>query len=62
MSDKTLERVIGPAVREMDGRRTLTCAKAFEIAREHGLALRDIGTWCNENDVRIRACQLGCFE
>jgi len=62
MKDEMMARAIEPAVREIDGRRTLACAMAFEIAREHGLALRDIGTWCNENDVRIRACQLGCFE
>jgi hypothetical protein len=62
MKDEAIARAIEPAVREIDGQRTLSCAKAFEIAGEHGLAVREIGAWCNENDVRIRACQLGCFK
>ncbi|MDD3641870.1 MAG: hypothetical protein PHQ19_00175 [Candidatus Krumholzibacteria bacterium] len=61
MNDEDISRAIEAAVREIDGRRTRTCAAAFEIARERGIALRDIGAWCNENGVRIRACQLGLF-
>jgi hypothetical protein len=62
MNDEMMARLIKHSIREIGGRRTLTCAGAFEIAREHGLSLHDIGAWCNENDVRIRACQLGCFD
>lgn len=62
MNDEMMARLIEPAVSELGGKRTLACAKAFEISREHGLALREIGAWCNENGVRVRACQLGCFE
>jgi hypothetical protein len=55
------ELVIGSAV-EVNGRRTISCAQAFEIHRQHGITLRDIGGICNENGVRICECQLGCFK
>ncbi len=42
-------------------RRTLSCAEAHRIADEHGVERLLVGQICNENDVRLTACQLGLF-
>jgi hypothetical protein len=46
---------------DIDGRRKLTCAEAFEIARKFRVKLSEIGLICNRYNIRISACQLGCF-
>ncbi len=56
-----LIRAVLEAAAEHDGKRVLSCARAFEIHRQHQIALRDIGKICNENGIKIRQCQLGCF-
>ncbi len=39
----------------------LLCSKAFAIAAETGLTPAEVGRACNELDVKIVSCQLGCF-
>jgi hypothetical protein len=39
----------------------LTCEKAHEISTKMNVALREIGTLCNELKIKIASCQLGCF-
>lgn len=39
----------------------LSCAKAFEISEKYSLSKDEIAKYCNENNVKIGACQLGCF-
>jgi hypothetical protein len=39
----------------------IPCGKAFEISEKYGVSKADISTYCNENNIKIRACQLGCF-
>ncbi|MFB0918777.1 MAG: hypothetical protein QMB63_06900 [Clostridiaceae bacterium] len=39
----------------------LSCEVAHELAKEHDLKLKDIGALCNEDNIRIFACELGCF-
>jgi hypothetical protein len=48
--------------RESDGKRGLTCAEAFELAREFQAEIIEIGRICNRQDIRICKCQLGCFK
>ncbi|UCD51898.1 MAG: hypothetical protein JSW27_04530 [Phycisphaerales bacterium] len=55
-------RLVLEQVTETDGKQTMPCAAAFRVHREHGIALAEIGRICNENGVRIRNCQLGCFK
>ena len=62
MDQDTMRKLVIDAAVEVKGRKTLACARAFEIHRQHGIPLRDIGRICDENDIRIRACQLGCFQ
>ena len=47
---------------EPDGRKKLTCAEAFELARRFEIEVIEVGRICNQNNVRICKCQLGCFK
>ena len=47
---------------EIDGRKKLACAEAFELAKEFEVEVIEIGRICNRHNIRIRKCQLGCFE
>ena len=44
-----------------DGKRRLPCAAAFALSRRLGIPLASIGEVCDELDIRITRCQLGCF-
>lgn len=46
---------------EIDGRKKLACTEAFELAQEFGVEVIEIGRICNQHNIRIRKCQLGCF-
>jgi len=39
----------------------LTCEKAHDLARELNVSLQEIGAVCNVLNIKISACQLGCF-
>jgi hypothetical protein len=40
----------------------ISCSTAFETAGRLQVPPRDVGKLLNHLDIRIRACQLGCFE
>ena len=46
---------------EPDDRKQLTCAEAFELAKKYEVEIIEIGRICNQNNIRICQCQLGCF-
>lgn len=46
---------------DSDDRKRLTCAEAFKLAKEHEAKIIEIGRICNQNNIRIHRCQLGCF-
>jgi len=46
---------------EIDGRKKLACAEAFELAQKFEVEVIEIGRICNQQNIRIRKCQLGCF-
>lgn len=58
---KILEVILAVAGTREDGRRTLACGAAFDLAEANGVELMDVARVCNANDVRITRCQLGCF-
>lgn len=62
MDPEQLKIIILKAAVERDGRQTLPCSKAFELAAAHNLDLAQIGKCCNDNKIKIAACQLGCFQ
>jgi hypothetical protein len=41
---------------------TISCTAAFQIAKEAGASTGTIGRLLNEMEIKIRACQLGCFK
>ncbi len=61
MDQTGIQKLVLEFAVERDGRKTLSCARAFEVHRQHDVPLADIGRICNENNIKIRACQLGCF-
>ncbi len=56
---------IAAAVRQVaieeEGRTIIRCAQAFALARKAGVSIAEVGAVCEELDVRITQCQLGCF-
>ncbi len=47
---------------EPDGRGKLPCSEAFDLARRFDVKIAEIGRICNQNNVKICKCQLGCFK
>ena len=62
MEKEELKRIVFDAVFEEDGRRKLTCPEAFRIAGEHNVELLEIARICNNENIRLCKCQLGCFK
>ena len=60
MNEKVKEIVVAAMIDDGE-RKKLHCKTAFEIAEEHGLNLADISSVCNEENIKIDNCQLGCF-
>jgi hypothetical protein len=55
-----MEAITSAAV-ERDGRLTLACVKAFELARDRDVPLAKIAGICDAVHIKIVHCQLGCF-
>jgi hypothetical protein len=49
------------AVKNASSEGRLTCEKAHDLGKELGVPLQEIGAICNELNIRIKECQLGCF-
>ena len=62
MDQNAIRTLVLESAVERSGRKTISCARAFEIHRQHDVPLGDIGRICDENDIKICACQLGCFK
>ncbi len=60
-NDKLAQALL-EAAREIEGRKRLTCAEAFELARRLGVPISRIGRVCDDNNIKISNCQLGCFK
>jgi len=58
---KDLTNAVLKRAQELDGKRRLTCAEAFELAQEFEVEVIEIGRICNQHNIRICKCQLGCF-
>ena len=46
--------------RSKDGQ--IGCKQCFEVAQCCKVNLEEVGRMCNEKKIKIRFCQLGCFE
>ncbi len=60
-SQEELTKAVLERSREVKGRRTLTCTTALELAAELGVKPVRIGCICNQENIRLGGCQLGCF-
>jgi hypothetical protein len=60
-TDRALIDAVKKAATEMDGRATLSCAKAFALAEQFGTRPSVVGGICNKECIKIVQCQLGCF-
>jgi hypothetical protein len=45
-----------------DGKEKLNCSDALKIAEQTGVEPSVIGEICNERNIKICQCQLGCFK
>ncbi len=61
-NEKEIIEAVLEAAKEIDGKNKLNCAQAFGLAGKFSIAIAEIGRICNENNVRISNCQLGCFK
>ena len=39
----------------------LTCAQALALARQHQISSKELGRLLNQEQIKLRNCQLGCF-
>jgi len=62
-NDQLIDAVLKTAKGEArpDGRGQLTCAQAFGLVKKYDVKIVEIGRICNQNNIRICKCQLGCF-
>ena len=60
-SEDELVAAVLARAKETDGRKSLTCAEALDLAGELEVEAAQIGRICNQQKVRIGSCQLGCF-
>ncbi len=49
------------ASEEVEGRLMLSCSSAFKVAEQYNVELKTIGKICNQKNIKLRNCQLGCF-
>ena len=59
-SDNLINAVLERA-QEIDGKNKLACSEAFKLAQEFQVETIEIGRICNQQNIRICKCQLGCF-
>lgn len=62
MNKEELTATVMDAAVEVDGKKKLFCAKAFQLSQTYNIPLKDIGECCNDNNIKISQCQLGCFK
>ncbi|MGB7787892.1 hypothetical protein [Methanoregula sp.] len=58
MSDEKIKKALQEAgITEM-----ISCDQAFAAAEKALVSRGAIGEYCNNNRIKIRGCQLGCFK
>lgn len=58
MDEKDLRDLI--LTKQVDG--TISCSAALHIAEKAGTSSQKIGRLLNEMNIKVKACQLGCFK
>ena len=60
-SQEKLTKIVLERSKEVGDRRILTCAQALSLAAELGVEPIRIGRICDQENIRLGGCQLGCF-
>ena len=58
---KLVEAVLA-AAKKQNGRSALRCAEALRLAEHFGVKPHAVGRICDARNIKICACQLGCFK
>jgi len=61
MEKNKLLEILNSELENQNGMKKLSCEKAYEISKVNSVSLSEIGALCNEEGIRIKKCQLGCF-
>lgn len=61
MSQEEMVKIVLDRSKEVGGRRVLTCAEALSLAGELKVEAKQIGRICDQENIRLGRCQLGCF-
>ena len=61
MENEDLANAVLDRASEANGKMKLNCTEAFKLAKELEVEIGAIGQVCNQHDIRISKCQLGCF-
>ena len=62
-NEQLVNAVIKSSLGQKSGdKNMLSCAEAFELAKKFDTEIIEIGRICNELNIRICKCQLGCFK
>ena len=56
-----MQKTLEEAVKEKSKNGKLACKTAWQIAWELDIEVKEVGRYCNENNIKIVACELGCF-
>jgi hypothetical protein len=59
--DKAQKEAIQEAVKAAAHCKKLSCPQAREIAEKFDVAYTVVGKTCNEMEIKIKGCSLGCF-
>lgn len=57
MENQILEELVNEGIEDV-----ILCPQAFKIAEKLNITPMEVGRYCNENKIKIRGCQLGCFK
>jgi hypothetical protein len=61
MDEKKILEIILKYVEIKADQKYLTCAEAFQIAEELNVNASIIGRLCDQEKIKLKSCQLGCF-
>ncbi len=54
--DKVVDKL-----KEVAAEGKISCTQAREVAKDLEIELAEIGKLCDDNDIKIYGCELGCF-
>lgn len=61
MTPGNIPRLIETLKARTGDAKRLSCSEAFKIARDLDVPPAVVGRVCNELEIKITSCQLGCF-